>query len=109
VSEDGKVAAVGAEKDNSPTINGTWFSRLAIFSKRVRGAIQAFCAIVRGRRSPRRLPGQRRRQHGSSPLSEGIRRVNHMRAHHAIDAGGSVCVQRAAAAREFCRAENPSY
>jgi hypothetical protein len=49
MSDEGRVAVVGAEKDIFPTTNGTWFSRLALFSKRVGGAIQAFCAIVRRR------------------------------------------------------------
>jgi hypothetical protein len=47
------AAAVGAEKDIFLTINGTWFSRLAIFSKPVGRAIQAFRAIVRRRRRVR--------------------------------------------------------
>ena len=40
---------VGGEKNIFLTINGTWFSRLAIFSKPAGGAIQAFRAVVRWR------------------------------------------------------------
>jgi hypothetical protein len=47
MNDDGKVAAVGGEKDIFLTNNGKWFSRSAIFSKPVGGAIQAFRAIVR--------------------------------------------------------------
>jgi hypothetical protein len=47
MSDDGKVAAVGGEKDIFLTINGRWFSRLTIFSKPVTGVIQAFYAIMR--------------------------------------------------------------
>jgi hypothetical protein len=50
VSDDGNVAAVGGEKDIFLTGIGSWFSRLAIFSKPVARAIQAFCAILRWRR-----------------------------------------------------------
>jgi hypothetical protein len=49
MSDDGKVAAVGGAKDIFLAINGTWFSRLAIFSKPVGRAIQAFRTIVRWR------------------------------------------------------------
>jgi hypothetical protein len=49
MSNDGKVAAVGGAKDIFLAFNGTWFSRLAIFSKPVGQAIQAFRTIVRWR------------------------------------------------------------
>jgi hypothetical protein len=56
MNDDGKVAAVASEKDIFLTINGKWFSRSAIFSKPVGGAIQAFRAIVRWRHRGRLLP-----------------------------------------------------
>jgi hypothetical protein len=54
MNDDGKVAAVAA-KDIFLTINGTWFSRLAIFSKPVGRAIQPFRAIARWLRRGRVL------------------------------------------------------
>ena len=53
MNDDGKAGVVGGGNDIFLTINGKWFSRLAIFSKPVGAAIRAFCAIVRRRRRVR--------------------------------------------------------
>jgi hypothetical protein len=67
--EDGKVAAVGGEKDVFLTINGNRFSRLAIFSKPVAGVNQAFYALMRWRRRGRVIAkGYARREVGSGVM-----------------------------------------
>jgi hypothetical protein len=70
MNDDGKVAAVGGEKDIFLTINGKWFSRLAIFRKPVGGAIQAFRAIVLWRRRGRVIAkGYTQRDVGSGVMA----------------------------------------
>jgi hypothetical protein len=69
MNDDGN--AVGSEKDILLTIKGKWFSRLAILSKPVGGAIQAVCAIVRWRRRGRVIAkGYTRRDVGSGVMAK---------------------------------------